>query len=42
MQVCGFAAQNVEVDIDDETCEELVGQHLGAIQEAIAYVQAQL
>ena len=40
MQVCGFASQHV--DIDALTCQDHVGQHLGAIQEAIKYVQEQL
>ena len=40
MQVCGFVSQHMEVD--GETCQEFVGQHLPAIQEAIEYVQAQL
>merc|ERR1719273_2432316 len=38
--VCGFVSQHMEVD--GETCQEFVGQHLPAIQEAIEYVQAQL
>merc|ERR1712038_983740 len=37
--VCGFVSQHMEVD--GETCQEFVGQHLPAIQEAIMYVQAQ-
>ena len=40
MQVCGLAYQHA--DIDAETCQDLVGQHFGALKKAIKYVQEQL
>merc|ERR1712112_192941 len=37
-EVCVFASHSSRVDIDAETCQELVGQNLGALKQAIKYV----
>ena len=42
MQVCDFTSQHVELHVDAETCQFLVGHHHEAIKEVIKYVQAQI